>query len=48
MLNNKKIMKFPTPKKIDYTKYIEPKKQILVTINGVTTAELVTIEKQKK
>jgi hypothetical protein len=35
-------IKFPTPKKIDYTKYIEPKKQIFVIVaTGATIAILV-------
>jgi len=34
-------IKFPQPKKIDYTKFIEPKKQIFVTKNGLTTALLI-------
>jgi len=35
-------IKFPEPKKIDYTKYIEPKKQIFVTIaTGATIAILI-------
>jgi hypothetical protein len=34
-------IKFPQPKKIDYTKFIEPKKQIFVTKNGFTTALLI-------
>lgn len=34
-------IKFPEPKKIDYTKYIEPKKQIFVTVaTGATIAIL--------
>lgn len=37
------IIKYPEPKKIDYRKYIEPKKQIFVTENGLTTALLVNI-----
>jgi hypothetical protein len=39
----KNSISFPEPKKIDYRKYIEPKKQILVTKNGITTALLVKI-----
>ena len=36
-------IKFPTPQKIDYTKYIEPKKQIFVTVaTGATIAILTT------
>lgn len=27
-------VKFPEPKKIDYTKYIEPKKQVFVDVPG--------------
>ena len=38
-----KKIKFPEPKKIDYRKYIQPKKVILVTRKGVTTAELINI-----
>jgi hypothetical protein len=34
-------IKFPQPKKIDYRKFIEPKKQIFVTKNGLTTALLI-------
>jgi hypothetical protein len=35
-------IKFPEPKKIDYTKYIEPKKQIFVTVaTGATISILV-------
>lgn len=35
-------IKFPEPKKIDYTKYIEPKKQIFVTVAiGATIAILI-------
>jgi hypothetical protein len=37
-------MEFPKPKEIDYTKYIEPKKVVFVTKNGITTANLVTIK----
>jgi hypothetical protein len=37
------MIKFPKPKKIDYTKYIEPKKQIFVTKNGITTTILTNI-----
>jgi len=29
--------------KIDWNKFVEPKKQILVTKNGITTATLVNI-----
>ena len=42
ILTPKKI-KFPTPKKIDYRKYIEPKKQIFETKNNLTIANLITI-----
>lgn len=35
-------MKFPEPKPIDYRKFIEPKKQIFVTKNNLTTALLVS------
>lgn len=38
-----KKIKFPTPKKIDYTKYIEPKKQIFETKNNLTIAILISI-----
>jgi hypothetical protein len=41
----KNSIQFPVPKKIDYTKFIEPKKQIFETVNGVTTANLTTSEK---
>ena len=34
-------IKFPKPKKIDWNKYIQPKKQILVTKNKITTSILV-------
>lgn len=35
-------IKFPEPKKIDYTKYIEPKKQIFVKVaTGATIAILI-------
>ena len=35
-------IKFPEPKKIDYTKYIEPKTQIFVTAaTGATIAILI-------
>jgi hypothetical protein len=34
-------VKFPEPKPIDWTKYIEPKNVILVTKNGLTTALLI-------
>jgi hypothetical protein len=35
-------IKFSEPKKIDYTKYIEPKKQIFVTVaTGASIAILV-------
>ena len=40
----KNSIQFPEAKKIDYTKFIEPKKQILVTENGMTTALLVAAE----
>jgi hypothetical protein len=36
-----KTIQFTQPKKIDYTKFIEPKKQIFVTKNGITTALLI-------
>ena len=38
-----KKIKFPTPKKIDYTKYIEAKKQIFETKNNLTIAILISI-----
>jgi hypothetical protein len=41
----KNSIQFPAAKKIDYTKFIEPKKQIFVTTDGITTADLVTREK---
>ncbi len=41
-LTPKKI-KFPIAKKIDYTKYIEPKKQIFETKNNLTIAILISI-----
>lgn len=34
-------IKFPQPKKIDYTKFIDPKKQIFINKNGITTALLI-------
>ena len=34
-------IKFPEPKKIDYSKYIEPKKSILITKNNITISILV-------
>lgn len=38
------MIKFPKPKKIDYTKYIEPKKQIFVTLRtGAKIAILTNI-----
>ena len=38
------MIKFPKPKKIDYNKYIEPKKQIFVTLKtGVKIAILTNI-----
>jgi len=36
-------IKFPTPKKVNYSKYIEPKKQIFETTNNVTTAILIKL-----
>jgi hypothetical protein len=36
-----KTIKFPQPKQIDYKKNIQPKKQVLVTVNGITTALLI-------
>lgn len=36
-------VKFPKPTKIDLRKYIEPKKQIFVTKNGITTALLIKL-----
>lgn len=36
-------IKFPTPKKINYSKYIEPKKQIFETKNNITTAILIKL-----
>lgn len=42
-IDTRNTIVFPEPKKIDYRKYIEPKKQILVTKNGITTALLVNI-----
>ncbi len=36
-------LKFPEPKKIDYKKYIEPKKQIFVTTNKVTISKLINL-----
>jgi hypothetical protein len=41
----KNSIQFPAPKKIDYRKFIEPKEQIFVTIDGITTADLVNHEK---
>ena len=41
----KNSIQFPTPKKINYSKFVEPKKQIFVTIDGVTTADLVSHQK---
>lgn len=38
----KNSIQFPAAKKIDYSKFIEPKEQIFETINGITTARLVT------
>lgn len=39
-----KNIKFPEPKQIDYSKYIEPKKVVLVTTNaGITIANLVNL-----
>lgn len=38
----KNSIQFPAAKKIDYTKFIEPKEQIFKTINGIKTADLVT------
>jgi hypothetical protein len=34
-------IKFPQPKQIDYKKYIQPKKQVSVTIKGITKALLI-------
>ena len=34
-------IKFPEPKKIDYSKYIQPKKQILINTNKGAIAILV-------
>lgn len=34
-------IKFPEPKKIDYRKYIEPKKQIFINTNKATIAILI-------
>jgi hypothetical protein len=36
-------IKFPTPEKVNYSKYIEPKKQIFETTNNVTTAILIKL-----
>ncbi len=38
-----KQIKFPIGKKIDYRKYIEPKKQIFETKNNLTIAILISI-----
>ena len=43
-----KDIKFPEPKQIDYRKYIEPKKQIFVTKNNLTTALLVPLKQINK
>ena len=54
-LTNKKVIredktifeniKFPEPKEIDWSKYIEPKKEVLVTINGgITITNLESLE----
>jgi len=38
------MTKFPKPQKIDYTKFIEPKKQIFVTLKtGAKIALLINI-----
>jgi hypothetical protein len=34
-------IKFPQPKQIDYKKYIQPKKQVFVTIKCITKALLI-------
>ena len=39
---------FPEPKPIDWTKYIQPMTQILVTKNGLTTALLIPITEPTK
>ena len=36
-------IKFPTPEKVNYSKYIEPKKQIFETTNNITTAILIKL-----
>jgi hypothetical protein len=36
-------IKFPTPEKINYSKCIEPKKQIFETKNNITTAILIKL-----
>jgi hypothetical protein len=41
----KNAIQFPAAKKIDYSKFVEPKKQIFVTIDGITTAKLIPAEK---
>ena len=42
-IDKRNTVVFPEPKKIDWRKFIEPKKQIFVTENGLTTALLVNI-----
>jgi hypothetical protein len=48
-MNNTKTtskgIKFPDPKPIDYTKFIEPKKQIFINTNKGAIAALVNNEK---
>ncbi len=40
-----KNIKFPEIKEIDWSKYIEPKKVVLVTINGgITITNLVSLK----
>jgi|688.fasta_scaffold309549_3 hypothetical protein len=43
------MIKFPEPIKIDWTKYIEPKKVILKTIKGINTIAIsVPLEYEEK
>jgi hypothetical protein len=43
-----KSPKFPIPSPIDWTKYIEPKFQIYVTMGNVTTTDLVSEAEYKR
>jgi len=42
------MISFPKPKKIDWNKYIEPKKVIIETKGNISKALLVSLDNEKK